>query len=156
MASKGRARILYLAQLGLLLAVVVVLQYIGNFIPVVAGINLTLIPIVVGAALLGPTGGLILGLACGERRIRLADFYGVKNVFVQFFVGGDARGNAHRGVVGVCWRIKYHFRVGVQNVQRRLDSVELFFLYRYGYLCGAIDGVYRLFPFLETHVAFRA
>ncbi len=65
MASKGRARILYLAQLGLLLAVVVVLQYIGNFIPVVAGINLTLIPIVVGAALLGPTGGLILGLACG-------------------------------------------------------------------------------------------
>lgn len=56
---------MYLAQLGLLLAVVVVLQYIGNFIPVVAGINLTLIPIVVGAALLGPTGGLILGLACG-------------------------------------------------------------------------------------------
>lgn len=63
--SKRRARTVYLAQLGLLLAVVVVLQYIGNFIPVVAGINLTLIPIVVGAALLGPTGGLILGLACG-------------------------------------------------------------------------------------------
>ncbi|MBQ9953100.1 MAG: energy-coupled thiamine transporter ThiT [Clostridia bacterium] len=65
MERKGKATILYLAQLGLLLAVVVVLQYIGNFIPVVAGINLTLIPIVVGAALLGPTGGLILGLACG-------------------------------------------------------------------------------------------
>ncbi len=63
--SKRRARTVYLAQLGLLLAVVVVLQYVGNFIPVVAGINLTLIPIVVGAALLGPTGGLILGLACG-------------------------------------------------------------------------------------------
>ena len=65
MANKARARILYLAQLGLLLAVVVVLQYIGNFIPVVAGINLTLIPIVIGAAILGPSGGLILGLACG-------------------------------------------------------------------------------------------
>lgn len=63
--SKRRARTVYLAQLGLLLAVVVVLQYIGNFIPVVAGINLTLIPIVVGAALLGPMGGMILGLACG-------------------------------------------------------------------------------------------
>ncbi len=63
--SKRRAQIVYLTQLGLLLAVVVVLQYIGNFIPVVAGINLTLIPIVVGAALLGPLGGLILGLACG-------------------------------------------------------------------------------------------
>ena len=62
---KKRAQIVYMAQLGLLLAVVVVLQYIGNFIPVVAGINLTLIPIVVGAALLGPMGGLILGLACG-------------------------------------------------------------------------------------------
>ncbi|MBQ7035075.1 MAG: energy-coupled thiamine transporter ThiT [Clostridia bacterium] len=65
MERKARGKVLYLAQLGLLLAVVVVLQYIGNFIPVVAGINLTLIPIVVGAALLGPTGGLILGLACG-------------------------------------------------------------------------------------------
>ncbi len=63
--NKRRERTVYLTQLGLLLAVVVVLQYIGNFIPVVAGINLTLIPIVVGAALLGPTGGLILGLACG-------------------------------------------------------------------------------------------
>lgn len=65
MGRKGKSTVLYLAQLGLLLAVVVVLQYIGNFIPVVAGINLTLIPIVVGAALLGPSGGLILGLACG-------------------------------------------------------------------------------------------
>lgn len=62
---KNKKRTVYLAQLALLLASVVVLQYIGNFIPVVAGINLTLIPIVVGAALLGPMGGMILGLACG-------------------------------------------------------------------------------------------
>lgn len=61
----NKNRTVYLAQLGLLLAAVVVLQYIGNFIPLVTGINLTLIPIVVGAALLGPWGGTVLGLACG-------------------------------------------------------------------------------------------
>jgi hypothetical protein len=54
-----------------------------------------------------------LGLACGKRRIRFADFYGVENVFVQLFVGGDARGHAHRGIVGVRGRIEHYFRVGV-------------------------------------------
>ncbi len=77
--SKRRARTVYLAQLGLLLAVVVVLQYIGNFIPVVAGINLTLIPIVVGAALLGPVGGLILGLACGVMTLFTPMALGIMN-----------------------------------------------------------------------------
>ncbi|MBR6793076.1 MAG: energy-coupled thiamine transporter ThiT [Clostridia bacterium] len=77
--SKRREQIVYLAQLGLLLAVVVVLQYIGNFIPVVAGINLTLIPIVVGAALLGPVGGLILGLACGVMTLLTPMAMGIMN-----------------------------------------------------------------------------
>ncbi len=77
--NKKRAQIVYMAQLGLLLAVVVVLQYIGNFIPVVAGINLTLVPIVVGAALLGPTGGLILGLACGVMTLMTPMAIGIMN-----------------------------------------------------------------------------
>ncbi len=64
MERKARGKTLYLTQLALLAALIFVLQYIGNFIGQ-AGLNLTLIPIVVGAALLGPVGGLILGLVCG-------------------------------------------------------------------------------------------
>lgn len=65
--AKRRERTLYLVQLGLLAALVVVLQYLGNFLSValVTSINLTLIPIVIGAAILGPIGGMILGLVCG-------------------------------------------------------------------------------------------
>ena len=52
--------------LAILLALVIVLQTFGGSINIGAvQLNFTLIPIVLGAILLGPIAGLILGLACG-------------------------------------------------------------------------------------------
>ena len=52
--------------LAILLALVIALQAFGGSINIGAvQLNFTLIPIVLGAILLGPTCGLILGLACG-------------------------------------------------------------------------------------------
>lgn len=52
--------------IGLLLAVEIVLQVVGNFVTIGAvSINLSLIPIVLAAILYGPVGGLILGFFCG-------------------------------------------------------------------------------------------
>ena len=49
--------------IALLIALVVVMQYISGLIPPVGGfsISLVLIPIVIGAALYGPSGGTLLG-----------------------------------------------------------------------------------------------
>ena len=56
-------RITYLS---ILLALVIVLQAIGGSINIgPVQLNFTLIPIVLGALLLGPIAGLILGFACG-------------------------------------------------------------------------------------------
>lgn len=55
-----------IAYLAVLLALVIVLQTFGGTITVgVVQLNFTLVPIVLGAILLGPTAGGILGLACG-------------------------------------------------------------------------------------------
>lgn len=53
--------------IALLMALVVVLQFLGGVIPSVGGfsISLVLIPIVVGAALYGPVAGMILGATFG-------------------------------------------------------------------------------------------
>ena len=52
--------------LGVLLALVIVLQAFGGTISFGAvTLNFTLIPIVLGAIVLGPGAGAILGLACG-------------------------------------------------------------------------------------------
>ena len=56
-------RVTYLA---ILLALVIALQTFGGTINIgPVQFNFTLVPIVLGAILLGPTCGLILGLACG-------------------------------------------------------------------------------------------
>ena len=55
-----------IAVLGVLLALVIVLQAFGGSIPIgMVQLNFTLIPIVLGAILLGPWAGGFLGLACG-------------------------------------------------------------------------------------------
>ena len=56
-----------IAYLAILLALVIVLQTFGGTIVIggVVQLNFTLVPIVLGAILLGPTAGGILGLACG-------------------------------------------------------------------------------------------
>ena len=55
-----------IASTGILLGVEIVLQVIGNYIqPGFANINLSLIPICLGAILYGPIVGGFLGLVCG-------------------------------------------------------------------------------------------
>ena len=55
-----------IAILGVLLALVIVLQAFGGTIPIGAvQLNFTLIPIVLGAIMLGPWAGAFLGFACG-------------------------------------------------------------------------------------------
>lgn len=55
-----------IASTGILLGVEIVLQVIGNYIqPGFANINLSLIPICLGAILYGPIVGGLLGLVCG-------------------------------------------------------------------------------------------
>ena len=65
--AKNRARIQNLALLALLTAIVVVLSYFGGFIKIggLASISLTLIPVVLGAALCGPFAGAWLGAVSG-------------------------------------------------------------------------------------------
>ncbi len=61
------AKIKRMASIALLMALVVVMQAISSVIPPVSGfpISLVLIPIVLGAALYGPTAGAILGATFG-------------------------------------------------------------------------------------------
>lgn len=63
----NNAKIKRMAGLGLLMALIVVLQSVGGMIPPIGGfsISLVLIPIVMGSALYGPSGGALLGAAFG-------------------------------------------------------------------------------------------
>ncbi len=67
MKLKGFFTAKNLAYLGVLLALVIVLQVFASAIPVGGGatLNFSLVPIVLGAILLGPWGGLVLGFTCG-------------------------------------------------------------------------------------------
>ena len=54
-----------MAKLGVLLALVIALQAFGGSINIgIVSLNFTLIPIVLGAILLGPAAGALLGFAC--------------------------------------------------------------------------------------------
>lgn len=61
------AKIKRMASIALLMALVVVMQFISGLIPQVSGfsISLVLIPIVLGAALYGPAAGALLGATFG-------------------------------------------------------------------------------------------
>lgn len=63
MRKKKNGSIKTLAGVGLLMALVIVLQYVGGMIPPVGGFSfsLVLIPIVLGAAVYGPAVGMLLG-----------------------------------------------------------------------------------------------
>ena len=63
----NNAKIKRMAGIALLMAMVVVLQFIGGMIPPVGGfsISLVLIPIVLGAAIYGPGAGGLLGATFG-------------------------------------------------------------------------------------------
>lgn len=65
--TQNRKRIQNLALLALLTAIVAVLSYFGGFIKIggLASISLTLIPVVLGAALCGPFAGAWLGAVSG-------------------------------------------------------------------------------------------
>lgn len=63
----NNVKIKRMAGLALLMALVVVLQFVGGMIPPVGGfsISLVLIPIVLGAAVYGPRAGAVLGATFG-------------------------------------------------------------------------------------------
>ena len=73
--NKNREQIQRLALLALLTAMVAVLAYLGGFIKVggLASISLTLIPVVIGAALCGPAAGAWLGAVAGVVFFATAD-----------------------------------------------------------------------------------
>lgn len=62
---KRRQLIKSITGLALLVALEVVLSIVSNFMPGVVNFNLALAPIVIGAVLYGPIGGLILGIING-------------------------------------------------------------------------------------------
>lgn len=62
---KKRQLIKSITGLSLLVALEVVLSIVSNFMPGVVNFNLALAPIVIGAVLYGPIGGLILGIING-------------------------------------------------------------------------------------------
>lgn len=65
-AFTGKKRILYLVELAMLIALVVVLQLVGGSIPLgMIPLTFSLIPIVIGGIILGPVGGAILGFVFG-------------------------------------------------------------------------------------------
>ena len=74
-STKNKEQIQKLALLALLTAMVAVLAYFGGFIKIggLASISLTLIPIVLGAALCGPTSGAWLGAVSGAVFFMTAD-----------------------------------------------------------------------------------
>lgn len=76
------ANVKRMAAIGLLMALVVVMQFIGGLIPPISGfsISLVLIPIVLGAALYGPSAGALLGGTFGVI------------VFINCVTGADAGG----------------------------------------------------------------
>ena len=51
--------------IGILSAIVVVLQIIGNYFQFIASLNLALIPVAVAGIVIGPFGGLIVGMIDG-------------------------------------------------------------------------------------------
>lgn len=63
----NNAKIKRMAGIALLIALVIVLQFVGGMIPPIGGfsISLVLIPIVLGAAVYGPRAGALLGAAFG-------------------------------------------------------------------------------------------
>lgn len=73
--NKNKEQIQRLALLALLSAMVAVLAYFGGFIKIgsLASISLTLIPVVIGAALCGPAAGAWLGAVAGVVFFATAD-----------------------------------------------------------------------------------
>ena len=63
----NNAKIKRMAGIGLLMALVVIMQFIGGMIPPIGGfsISLVLIPIVLGSAIYGPGAGALLGATFG-------------------------------------------------------------------------------------------
>lgn len=63
----NKANVKRMAGIALLMALVVVLQFVGGMIPPIGGfsISLVLIPIVLGAAVYGPKAGALLGATFG-------------------------------------------------------------------------------------------
>ncbi len=63
---QSREKLLKLVTLAILTAIVILLQQLGSFIHIgPTSVTLVLVPIVIGACLVGPSGGLFLGFVFG-------------------------------------------------------------------------------------------
>ena len=92
--SSNRAKLLKLTQVGILTAIVVVLQLVGAFIKFGPfSVSLVLVPIVIGAILCGPLTGAWLGLVFGAVVLLSGDaaaFYALSpagTIFLVLFKG---------------------------------------------------------------------
>ena len=114
-ASKQTKQLVLMA---MLTAIVAVLSYFGGFIKIggLASISLTLVPVVLGAALVGPAAGAWLGLVSGVVFFATADavfWFGLSifGTIVTVLIKGAASGL----LAGICYRAleKYNRYVAV-------------------------------------------
>lgn len=105
--TNNRAKTQKLALLALLTAMVAVLAYFGGFIKIggLASISLTLIPVVLGAALCGPYAGAWLGAVAGAVFFATAD----SAFWLGLSVPGTIITVMVKGVLaGLCAGLVYH------------------------------------------------
>ncbi|MBQ7565724.1 MAG: ECF transporter S component, partial [Oscillospiraceae bacterium] len=85
MKTENHAKVRRLVTLALLAALIVVLQSLSTLFPAVTPVNLTLVPIVIGAILYGPGAGAILG-GVFTAVVLIAGFTGT-DVFTSMLLG---------------------------------------------------------------------
>ncbi len=100
MKSSTNKKVIKMVQLALLFALVVVLQVVSAVMPKIGpvSITLTLVPVVVGAIVLGTSGGAVLGFAFG--------LIVMINCIVGLDAGGSILWNANPWLCGIICFVK--------------------------------------------------
>ncbi len=123
-----------IAGLGLITAMVIVLQFVGSFIKFGPfSISLVLIPIVVGAALYGWQSGIWLGLVFGVIVLISGDaaaFLAVNplGTIVTVIIKGIAAGAASGAVYGLLKKVNKYFAVAVSAIVCPLANTGVFLI----------------------------
>ena len=123
-----------IAGLGLITAMVIVLQFVGSFIKFGPfSISLVLIPIVVGAALYGWQSGIWLGLVFGVIVLISGDAAAFLTVnplgtVVTVIIKGIAAGAASGAVYGLLKKINTYFAVAVSAIVCPLVNTGVFLI----------------------------
>ncbi len=123
-----------IAGLGLITAMVIVLQFVGSFIKFGPfSISLVLIPIVVGAALYGWKSGIWLGLVFGVVVLISGDaaaFLAVNplGTIVTVIIKGIAAGAASGAVYGLLKKVNKYFAVAVSAIACPIMNTGVFLI----------------------------